>query len=215
MRIAVREEEFELLPDRCLYWPSQELLVVADVHLGKAESFQQQGLWLPAGSRGKDLSILSEVIAGRLVRRLIFLGDLIHSMAGVTGEVLQDFARWMSDFGGEVLVVVGNHDAGLAKRWPAAWDQATLCDHVRLGDFIFQHQPVSQPGPEGEYYWVGHVHPMIPLRKGPDRLRLPGFVISAFQGLLPAFSSLSGGYDVSFSPIDRVFVAGEGRVYEV
>ena len=56
---------------------------------------------------------------------------------------------------------------------------------------------------------------MIPLRKGPDRLRLPGFVISAFQGLLPAFSTLSGGYDVPFSSIDRVFVTNGARVYEV
>jgi hypothetical protein len=215
VRIVVREEEFELLPDRCLYWPSQELLVVADVHLGKAETFQQQGLWLSAGAGAKDLSTLREVIAGRLVRRLIFLGDLVHSMAGVTGEVLQDFAQWMRDFGGDVQVVVGNHDAGLAKRWPAAWDLATLCDKVRLGDFVFQHQPVSSPGPEGEFYWVGHVHPKILLRKGPDRLRLPGFVISAFQGLLPAFSTLSGGYDVPFSSDDQVFVTGNGRVYKV
>jgi DNA ligase-associated metallophosphoesterase len=215
MRIAVRDEEFELLPDRCLYWPSQELLVVADVHLGKAETFQQQGLWLPAGSGGKDLSILRKVIAGRLVRRLIFLGDLVHSMAGVTGEVREDFARWMRNFGGEVQVVVGNHDAGLAKRWPAAWEQATLCDHVRLGDFVFQHHPVSKADAKEDFYWVGHLHPTIPLQKGPDRVRLPGFVISEFQGLLPAFSNLSGGYDVPTSFNDRVFVSNGERVYEV
>jgi DNA ligase-associated metallophosphoesterase len=215
MRIAVREEEFELLPDRCLYWPSQKLLVVADVHLGKAETFQQQGLWLPADPSGQDLSTLSKVIAGKSVRQVIFLGDLVHSMAGVTGEILDDFERWMRNFDVQIRVVVGNHDVGLAKRWPTAWEQATLCDHVRFGEFIFQHQPVSLPGPEGEFYWVGHVHPMISLQKGPDRVRLPGFVISGFQGLLPAFSSLSGGYDVPFSSDDHVFVAGNGRVYKI
>ena len=73
MRIAVREEEFELLPDRCLYWPSQKLLAVADVHLGKAETFQQQGLWLPADPSGQDLSTLSKVIAGRSVRQVFCL----------------------------------------------------------------------------------------------------------------------------------------------
>ena len=215
MRIVVREEEFELLPDRCLYWPSQELLVVADVHKGKAETFQEQGLWLPAGSCGKNLSTLSEIITGRAVRRLIFLGDLVHSMAGVTGDVLEDFARWMRNFGGEVQVVVGNHDVGLAKRWPAAWEQASLCDHVRLGNFIFQHQPVSKADAKEEFYWVGHIHPTFLLQRGPDRMRLPGFVISEFQGLLPAFSSLSGGYDTPFSSSDRVFVSNGDRVYEV
>lgn len=215
MRITVREEEFELLPDRCLYWPSQELLVVADVHLGKAETFQQQGLWLPTGSSVKDLSTLSEVIAGRSVRQLIFLGDLVHSMAGVTREVLEDFALWLRNFDGKVRVVVGNHDAGLAKRWPAAWERATLCGHVRLGEFVFQHQPITDLESEGEFYWVGHVHPMIRLRKGPDCLRLPGFVISELQGLLPAFSTLSGGYDVPLSSDDHVFVAGDGQVYKI
>ena len=65
------------------------------------------------------------------------------------------------------------------------------------------------------YLPVKVAHPMISLQKGPDRVRLPGFVISGFQGLLPAFSSLSGGYDVPFSSDDHVFVAGNGRVYEI
>lgn len=215
MRITVRKEEFELLPDRCLYWPSQERLIVADFHMGKAETFQQQGLWLPAGARPKDLATLSEILAGRRVRQLIFLGDLVHSMAGVTDQIVEDFAQWMRNFSGDIRVVVGNHDAGLAKRWPTAWEQATLCNHVSLGDFVFQHHPIDHSAPGDKFYWVGHVHPTIPLQRGPDRMRLPGFVISAFQGLLPAFSTVSGGYDVPTSSRDRVFVSNGNRVYEV
>ena len=215
MRIVVRQEDFELLPDRCLYWPSQELLVVADIHMGKAETFQQQGLWLPDGARARDLSTLRQIIAERPVRHVIFLGDLVHSAAGATDELIEDFAQWMRDFGETVWVVLGNHDVGLAKRWPAAWGQATLCSHVAIGRFIFQHEPIATPVSDEIFYWVGHVHPTISLQKGPDRMRLPGFVISAFQGLLPAFTSLGGGYDVPYSPSDRVFVVSGGRVYPI
>ncbi len=215
MRIDVREEEFELLPERALFWPSRGLLAVADFHLGKAETFQQHGLCLPSASHRTDLATLNRLVAGRPVRQLVFLGDLVHSMAGVTPRVIDAFARWMDSFEGEVVVVLGNHDAGLAKRWPKAWERARRCSDVRLGDFVFQHEPVSRAGPGGEFYWVGHVHPMIRLRRGPDRVRLPGFVVSEFQGLLPAFSTNSGGYDVPTACRDRVFVSGGGRVYEV
>lgn len=55
----------------------------------------------------------------------------------------------------------------------------------------------------------------MPLVRGTDRIRLPAFVISDSQGLLPAFSHLAGGFEVSPSVHDRVFVVGKQEVYEV
>jgi metallophosphoesterase superfamily enzyme len=121
----------------------------------------------------------------------------------------------MERFGGEVRVILGNHDAGLARRWPAEWARAFRHDRLRLDSFLFQHQPVLEPIGEDVFCWAGHVHPMICLQKGPDRLRLPGFVISRTQGWLPAFSSVTGGCDMALAPQDRAFVVGGGNVYEV
>lgn len=56
---------------------------------------------------------------------------------------------------------------------------------------------------------------MIQLAQGPDRVRLPGFVINDAQGLLPAFSSVSGGYDVPLRPGERRFGIGDHRIYEL
>jgi DNA ligase-associated metallophosphoesterase len=214
MRIAIREEWFELLPERCLFWPSQRLLVVADCHIGKAETFQQQGLWLPSVSVSRELEVLSALAKRLSIECLLFLGDLVHSLAGVTDDIRRDFADWLAGCPGRVEVVIGNHDAGLAKRWPAAWNGATVRERVRIGDFIFQHQP-SDGRPRGRtFHWVGHVHPMTRLEQGPDRMRLPSFVISESQGILPAFSQTSGGFDVPLSDGDRIFIVGEQKVYE-
>jgi hypothetical protein len=46
-------------------------------------------------------------------------------------------------------------------------------------------------------------------------MRLPGFVISEFQGLLPAFSSLSGGYDLQVQGSERAFVIGNDQVFPI
>ena len=215
MRILVRGEWFELLGERCLYWPSQRLLVVADCHFGKAETFQQRGLWLPSVPIQQDLDVLSTLTKRLSVRHLLFLGDLVHSLAGVTKDIVRDFATWLSGYPGRVEVVIGNHDAGLAKRWPAAWHGAKLSAGLRIGNFLFEHRPPGKSTRDPSFHWAGHVHPVMPLNCGPDRIRLPTFIISESQGLLPAFSRLAGGFDVSPSAGDRIFVVGEQEVYEV
>lgn len=215
MRIILREELFELLPERCLFWPSQRLLVVADCHFGKAETFQRHGLWLPSAPLRQDLAVLSAVTKQLSIERILFLGDLVHSLSGVTEDIIHDFATWLTAYPGHVQVVVGNHDAALAKRWPAAWNSATLGERVRVGDFIFQHQPSDESSRNRTFYWAGHVHPMMRLEHGPDRIRLPAFVISESQGILPAFSQLAGGFDVPPSSRKRIFVVRGQEIYEV
>ena len=215
MRILVRGEPFELLCERCLYWPSQSLLVVADCHFGKGETFQQHGLWLPSAPIQQDLAVLSTLTKRLSVNHLLFLGDLVHSLAGVTKDIVHAFAIWLNGYPGRVEVVIGNHDTGLAKRWPAAWSGVKLSDCVRLGDFLFQHQLSERPSSDRTFQWAGHVHPLMLLKRGPDRIRLPAFIISESQGLLPAFSRLAGGFEVSPSAHDRVFVVGKHNVYQV
>lgn len=215
MRINLRGEEFELLPERCLFWPSQRLLIVADCHFGKAETFQQRGLWLPSTSMRRDLATLSLLVKRWAVESIVFLGDLVHSLAGVTNEIVQDFGTWLRSFPGQIHVVVGNHDSGLSNHWPAAWDCVERCKQVHVSDFVFQHQPPHKAVSNPSFLWVGHIHPMIALGRGPDRIRLPAFVISQTQGVLPAFSSLAGGFNMTPSEQDRVFVIGEHVVYEI
>ena len=215
MRITVRDERVELLPERALFWPAHSLLVVADCHLGKAETFQQHGLWLPSQSGQQDIARLSALALRLEAKHVLFLGDLIHSLSGVTKAVVAEFAQWLQEFSGAVQIVLGNHDSGLARRWPAEWERVDRCAQVTIGQFRFQHQPVDQLVETDSFYWAGHVHPMIQLAQGPDRVRFPGFVINEFQGLLPAFSSVSGGYDVPLRPDERRFAIGGDRIYEL
>jgi metallophosphoesterase superfamily enzyme len=42
--IEAAGEVLTLLPQRALFWPAMSMLVIADIHFGKAASFRAQGI---------------------------------------------------------------------------------------------------------------------------------------------------------------------------
>lgn len=202
----------ELLPERALHWPEAGLLAVADLHWGKTESFQQHGIPLPGGVLEDDLARLSSALTSTGARRLLLLGDLIHSRQGLTPALIERLAAWRESHAGVELVLVrGNHDRHV-KTLPPAWRLEVLESHADDGPFRFAHHPEPAPG---RYVWAGHLHPMVRLSGGADRLRLPCFHVGRDVGVLPAFSAFTGGLDVSRRPGERVFAIAEPAIVEV
>jgi metallophosphoesterase superfamily enzyme len=78
---------------RALFWPQQNALLVADVHLGKASLLRQAGTALPPGTTTQGLARLSSLIADYRPQRLLILGDLVHG-----AESRQ--AAWLAIFAG-------------------------------------------------------------------------------------------------------------------
>jgi uncharacterized protein len=87
-----RGHRLELLAEKAAWDPQQGLLLLADLHLGKAESFQCQGIPLPSDGDATTLNALL-ALAHRLQPRLVVvLGDLIHNRLGLTEELRQKLA---------------------------------------------------------------------------------------------------------------------------
>jgi DNA ligase-associated metallophosphoesterase len=214
MEIELRGQTFELLPEKCLFWRAEKLLVVADLHLGKAEAFQYQGLWLPPQAQLDDLKTLLKIAAEKKAQKILFLGDLIHSLSGVTREVIDTFKTWLDAFQGEVLMAIGNHDLPLMKNWPQAWERVKRVDQEVIGSFIFQHEPPESPEPD-HFYWIGHIHPNVVIKAGPDRMRLPSFVMGDNIGMLPAYSSLAGGFNIQPRAGQRIYPVAAEKVFEL
>jgi metallophosphoesterase superfamily enzyme len=82
-----------------------------------------------------------------------------------------------------------------------------------LGPFALQHEPDRHPS---HYVLAGHVHPAYRLYgKGRQRLRLPCFYLQRDVCLLPAFGAFTGGMNIERQENSRVYVVGEGAVWEV
>ncbi|MBC7753171.1 MAG: DEAD/DEAH box helicase, partial [Moraxellaceae bacterium] len=48
MRLNLRGETLELLPEKAFLWVEKAMLVLSDLHLGKADSLQAQGVPIPS-----------------------------------------------------------------------------------------------------------------------------------------------------------------------
>jgi rRNA maturation RNase YbeY len=88
LAIVVAGVALRLLADRAVWWPEAGTLFVADVHLGKAESFSALGVPVPRGPTGATLDRLSALIDACGATRLVVLGDLV-----LCGPVVEREAR--------------------------------------------------------------------------------------------------------------------------
>ncbi|MCY1043551.1 ligase-associated DNA damage response endonuclease PdeM [Corallococcus sp. bb12-1] len=208
----VGDADVELLPERALHWPEAGVLAVADLHWGKTESFQQHGIPLPVGVLDDDLARLSAALTATRARRLLLVGDLVHSRQGLTEDVIRRVTTWREAHPQlDVVLIRGNHDRHV-RTLPPTWGMEDREDALDEGPFRFAHHP--EPA-TGRFVWAGHLHPMVRLGGGGDRLRLPCFHLRPGVGVLPAFSAFTGGLNVRRGRNDRVFAIADTAVVEV
>lgn len=208
MNIKVREVEFKLLHEGALYWPEKRILAIADLHLGKAQTFLKRGFWLPPRAHSEDLTQITRLVEALNPSEILFLGDFVHSSWGISEDLVQEFQQWLDKTKQNVSIILGNHDR-LLKKWPKEWDRAQRILKWEESEFVFQHEE-PENFDSNKFFWVGHLHPKVRISQGPEYWRLSCFLVSNSLGILPAFCSLSGGYDVRPSKKHKIFAPMPG-----
>lgn len=198
----VRLGEIEMCGERlcgdaagALYWPTERLLVVSDLHLEKGSSFARRGVLLPPYDSAATLANLSKVIAHRDPRIVIALGDSFHDGEGpqrlsdadrATLSALQKGRDW--------IWIAGNHDPD-----PAAGIGGIFSDCVSVGPFVFRHEPTTSD--ENEI--AGHLHPVARVATRGRTVSRKCFASDGRRLVMPAFGAYTGGLNVR----DRAFAA--------
>ena len=204
-----RDEQLQFLPERAIWRPAGRELMVADLHLGKAEVFQAHGIPLPSDGDQGTLNPLLELCAHWRPSVLIVLGDLIHGRLGLT-DVLRATLRSLPQLCDcPVELIGGNHDRySILEGLPQQPSR-------QLGQLWISHEPeVPPPNDAAPLLNVcGHVHPVAQLSQGCDRLRLPCFAYAEREQrlLVPAFGALTGGHHCDHN-YQRWLVAENGIV---
>jgi uncharacterized protein len=207
---SVGGAQLQLLADRAVFLPAQATLLVADAHIGKAQSFRRLGVPVPSGTTADGLARMTALLHDTGAQRIVFLGDLLHAASGRSAAVLAAVAAWRDAHAGvELLLVRGNHDRHAGDP-PATWRVQCVDEPFRLPGLALAHHP----GPvDGAYVLAGHVHPAIALGgRAHQRLRLPCFHFGPRVGLLPAFGGFTGSHVVQAGADDRVFVIAGDEV---
>lgn len=211
LTIPVAGELLTLLPEKAAYLAERQLLLIADAHLGKALSFRRLGVPVPQGSTADNLATLSGLVTRWNVRRIVFLGDLLHSAHAQSASTQAAVARWREAHRElDLTLVRGNHD-DRAGDPPAALGIEVVDEPLRLGPWTLCHHPQVQP--EG-YVLAGHLHPCVTVHgRARERLRLPCFWFGERVGVLPAFGAFTGMHPITAQPHDRVYgLTGDGVV---
>jgi len=210
---TIMGERFVLLAEKAAFWPAMKTLFVADFHLGKAASFRRAGIPLPPGTTTETVERLGRAVDKTRARRVVFLGDFLHSAEGRAPRTLARFGEWRQARAKlELTVVRGNHDVKAGDP-PDAWGARCVEAGATLGPFVLNHEPgASRSG----YALSGHIHPAVRLSaRGESSLRLPCFWFGARYGVLPAFGAFTGSAEVQPRRGDQVFVVAEEEVLQV
>ncbi|MBL0890073.1 MAG: ligase-associated DNA damage response endonuclease PdeM [Gemmatimonadaceae bacterium] len=199
-----------MLPQRALWLPEHETVLVADLHWGKAAAFRAAHVPVPVGTTASDLARLSIVLESTRAQRLVVLGDLLHARSGRHADTLDVIAGWRARHAAvHMLLVRGNHDLHAGDP-PPELDIACTSTPWRAGSFVGVHEP--EPHTAG-YVLAGHWHPHVTLRgRGRTSTRLPAFAFGTSVGILPAFSSFTGGGMYEPRPNDDLYVIADDEV---
>ena len=211
--IQFGNEDWLLLADCAIFSSSRKLLVLADLHLGKAGHFRKNGVPMPLGASEKDLFRLQNIINYYKPAIVVFLGDLFHSGINREAAMLESFIMLNADI--EWILVEGNHDL-IAKEKTKIENLKLIKDFWFQEPYIFVHNYETLEASQRQQFYSmsGHVHPGFTLKgKARQSIRVPCYVKSEKHILLPAFGSLTGLYMLGASSEYEIFVLADQRIF--
>lgn len=206
MQIEIANERLILHPESAIYWDSQKVLLVADLHLGKIDHFRNAGLYVPRMATLDNYERLSSLLLEFDVQRMIVLGDLFHS---TINRDWQNFSQLRQIFKSVAFdLVMGNHD--IIDPALFATNDIACHDILNLGPFSFSHFEKDTPG---FYNLSGHIHPGVRLKGIPGHsVRVPCFFFGEEHGILPAFGTFTGTSMIKPKAGDQVIVISDGEL---
>jgi uncharacterized protein len=184
--------------DGALYWPAEGALIVADLHLGKADRLARRGgALLPPYGEADTLDRLAAALTATQARRVIVLGDGFDdaaALASLPTASRERLARLAA--GRDWLWLAGNHDG--AADWAGAGLAGRTAEDCELRGITLRH--VASRGPDIS----AHYHPAVRFMG----VRRPAFLIGEEHLILPAFGCYTGGLDADEPALARLFSRG-------
>ncbi|MEJ6392449.1 ligase-associated DNA damage response endonuclease PdeM [Gymnodinialimonas sp. 2305UL16-5] len=173
------------LPSGAVHWPTENVLIVSDLHLGKVERMARRGgAMLPPYEVAETLDRLLADIDRTDPKVVICLGDSFDDLAAAraTGAVVADrLAPAMA--GRRWIWIEGNHDPG-----PVDIGGAHLAE-LMLGPLTFRH--IAEGSEPGEV--SGHYHPKARVILRGRAITRRCLLIDGQRLILPAYGTYTGG----------------------
>lgn len=186
----------QLLAHRAVYWPAQSAVFIADVHIGRPLSYQQN----PAVVLVSVLARLSQLLDFTQATQLYILGDMFHMRKQYVSEYIDPFMIWRHRYAHvECTLVRGNHERAMGDP-PARCGLRCVDPGVKFHDVLLLHEPRQQSG----FAFMGHLHPST-LVAGTRATTVAAacFIWHPHYVVLPAFEDVMPGRIVARHPHEQ------------
>jgi DNA ligase-associated metallophosphoesterase len=202
----------DLLPERALFIRAARALVVADLHVGKSESYRRFGVPSTDGIDEESLIRLSRAAMRAEAKVIVVVGDLTHSAEGIGEAERERFAEFRARCSLPIRLVEGNHDRG-ARSLPPEWMIDRVGETFELAGVRFCHDP-AEVSATAKWTICGHLHPVLSVSRGVRSVEAPAFVVEYARRtvVLPAFSKFSRGMRIEPSEQRGIFPIVEHAV---
>ncbi|MDD5417504.1 MAG: metallophosphoesterase [Candidatus Nanoarchaeia archaeon] len=182
-------------------------LIVADMHIGVEKELRRRGITV-VSQTSKMLEKLIKIGKRTKSQSLMILGDFKHSIPLISWQEQNEipfFIEKLSSVFKEIIIVRGNHDAGLEDLARKEKVKVKIIKEQALGGFGFIHGhafPSKEMMSKVKIIIAGHVHPEYKLRDRVESItpNKAWFIGECeFHGvkkkiiLVPAFNELVGG----------------------
>lgn len=207
--IIILEEKFTLTNQRAAFWAEEKALIFSDLHIGKTAHFRKNGIALASHIMKNDLDRLSILIEFFKPEKLIIVGDLLH--AGNNSDV-DEFCKWKEQYSNlQFILIEGNHDRiskNLDKKLKL--DFKAEISTIRNISFVHDFDKKNK-----SFQITGHIHPGYSLKSPIKNIKLPCFVKTDHQLLLPAFSDFTGLDTRNIPKKGKFYVFTDADIYEI
>ncbi len=149
---------------------NENIVVVADTHIGFEQELKEKGLRLPFQTR-RLAKQLTDIGRREKADKLIILGDLKHGILGIGREELNEVSLFLEELSKtypQIEVIIGNHDGGLI----GTLEEDNIKFHSSRGILVRESSGRviglfhghAWPSPElfkAQLLVMGHIHPSI------------------------------------------------------
>ena len=179
----------ELLPSGSILIKETNELLISDIHLGKGEYFQSNGIPLTNYQDKSNFNRIFELVTKIKPKKLLILGDLFHSRFAISKNLIDKVETLPEVLNINIELIEGNHDLGCNLK------NIERCKTKSSLNLLFSHEPIDHKDQQ-LLNICGHYHPKVYLENLKTKLSFKCFALDTKKNnlYLPAFGDLTGGY---------------------
>jgi len=187
--------------DLALWLKKENILVIADLHIGFEEALNKQGVLVPR-FQFRDIVQRLEKVLNRRYKLIIVNGDIKHEFGSISQQEWRETLKVLDlllEHSERVILIRGNHDKIIG---PIADKRnVEIVDSYTAGDKIIIHgNRLAEIPKQAKTIIIGHEHPAISLREPGTSETYKCFLKGAWKKksliVMPSYNPLVHGSDV-------------------